>query len=220
MTNQIDLENYNLIAGLDEVAWGSLAGPIISVVALFDKEGVLKLPTGVRDSKKTTEDQRRLLYKPILACAKSVGIGHAWPKEIDSFGPYPALQLSYRRALDELSIVPDILIVDGSREIQSWDKCKQVCVPKGDSLHKEVSAASIIAKYVRDEMMAEYSRERRRRGLPDYNWLDNSGYGTPDHISEIKKNGLVIDPEDVSENQHAYIHRLKYCRKAINVFAL
>jgi ribonuclease HII len=198
-----------LTGGIDEVGWGSLAGPIISVVTVFRETDLALLPGGVRDSKKCTEAQRDALYLPLCSSAYDVGVGHAWPWEIDQYGPYPALQLSYRRALDEVHPTrkPDILYVDGKNRIEGWAG-RQIVEPKADVKYLQVSAASIIAKVFRDTMMADYSRQ-----YPDlnYGWKRNKGYGTDDHVAAIKKLGLLID----GTNKDRYLHRLSYCKKLI-----
>ena len=191
------------VGGLDEVGWGSLAGPIISVVAVFRASDLALLPHGVRDSKKTTDIQRSMLYLPLCRAACDVGIGHAWPWEIDSLGPMPSLQLSYKRALEDLVVAkPDLLIVDGSNRVAGWSGKQQV-EPKADNNHQQVSAASMIAKHFRDTIMKDYSKDLRRLGLPDYGWSVNMGYGTPDHLEAIKDHGLLINEED----HGLYFHR-------------
>ena len=199
-----------IIGGLDEVGWGALAGPIISVVAVFRQKDMVLLPPGVRDSKKCSEIQREMLFDPIIAAAFDTGVGHAWPWEIDSLGPFQALQLTYTRALAELppSRKPDLLIVDGKNKVYSWGGAQQV-EPKADINHKEVSAASIVAKVFRDRMMCDLERERRLKGLPSYGWDQNKGYGTRDHEAAIQKFGLVVDPSD----RRNYIHRARFCTK-------
>lgn len=194
-----------ITAGLDEVGWGALAGPIISVVAVFRTSDINLLPPGVRDSKKTSEAQRRMMYSPICNAAFDVGVGHAWPWEIDQHGPMEALQLSYRRAIEELhdSRKPTVLYVDGSNKVTAW-KGRQIVEPKGDVKYREVSAASIIAKHFRDTIMEGYAKD-----FPQYQWQSNKGYGSADHIDAIRKNGLLVDGNDHSK----YIHRLRYCKK-------
>lgn len=145
------------------------------------------------------------MFTAICAAAYDVGVGHAWPWEIDQYSPAEALQLSYRRALEELhpSRVPALLYVDGVNKVKAW-KGQQVVEPRGDSKYREVSAASIIAKHFRDTIMATYAKE-----FPQYNWESNKGYGTPDHVEAIQKYGLLID----GQNHKRYIHRQRYCRK-------
>jgi ribonuclease HII len=199
--------------GLDEVGWGALAGPVISVVALLKDSAVPLLPPGVKDSKKTTEAQRTMLYPALCRIVVDVGIGHAWPWELDQYGPGNGLQLSYKRALEDLTVaVPEVLYVDGNSDVKSW-KGRQVVEPKADNKYKQVSVASIIAKHVRDTMMIDYSKERRRQGLPDYGWEQNKGYGTQDHLDAIDKYGLIVDANDSTTNHSRYLHRLSYCKK-------
>ena len=196
-----------ITAGIDEVGWGALSGPVISVVAVFRPLDINLLPPGVRDSKKTSDAQRRLMYSAICAAAYDVGVGHAWPWEIDQYGPGEALQLSYKRALDEVHPRrrPTLLYVDGVNKVKAW-RGMQVVEPKADNKYREVSAASIIAKHFRDTMMACYAKD-----FPGYNWESNKGYGSPDHIEAIKKYGLLVD----GKNHSRYLHRLRYCRKLI-----
>jgi ribonuclease HII len=204
--------NETKIGGLDEVGWGALAGPIISVVAVFRQSDLNLLPPGVRDSKKTSEAQRAMLYRPLCQAALDVGVGHAWPWEIDLMGALPSLQLSYQRALEDLCVAkPDLLIVDGSNRITSW-KGKQQVEPKADVNHPQVSAASIIAKYYRDTLMGDLARKIKLLGLPDYNWLVNKGYGTPDHIEVIEKNGILTN----DANHDLYLHRKRWCGKILS----
>jgi ribonuclease HII len=191
-----------IIAGLDEVGWGALAGPVISVVAAFNDEGLQKLPAGVKDSKQVKEPMRETLYLPLCAAALDVGIGHAWPWEIDD-GPYQALQLSYLRALQDLRIKPDLLIVDGKNLVQRWDG-NQKAVPKADIKYKEVSAASLIAKVFRDKIMVSFSKV-----FPEYSWEKNKGYGSIEHDEAIRQFGLVA----LDKTPNTYIHRMSYCRK-------
>jgi ribonuclease HII len=190
---------------IDEVGWGALAGPIISVVAVFRQKDMVLLPPGVRDSKKCSEIQREMLFDPIIAAAFDTGVGHAWPWEIDSLGPFQALQLTYTRALAELppSRKPDLLIVDGKNKVYSWGGAQQV-EPKADINHKEVSAASIVAKVFRDRMMRDYAKQ-----FPQYEFEEHKGYGTPAHLNAIKRNGLLVD----LDNKKLYLHRQRFCQK-------
>lgn len=195
-------------AGLDEVGIGALSGPYIAAVAVFRERDFLLLPAGVKDSKKTTESQRGLLYLPLCEAAWDVGIGHAWPWEIDTYGPSEALQLTYRRALADLRVQYDVLTIDGTVGVRNFKGLFQpgriIVEPKADVRHIEVSAASIIAKWARDEMMISYSKR-----FPQYAWDENKGYGTKSHEDGIRKYGLLVDPQDTSR----YLHRKHYCKK-------
>lgn len=192
----------DLIGGLDEVGYGAWAGPIISVVAVFDAEGLQKLPAGVTDSKKTTETRRSMLYLPIIAAAVDVGIGHAWPVEVDHLGVSRALQLCYARALEDLTYDFDRLIVDGANRVDAWGG-PQLVEPKADLNHPQVSAASMIAKHFRDRIMIDYAKL-----FPVYCWEKNKGYGSHAHEEAIRKHGIL------TKEPH-YLHRRHYCRKVL-----
>jgi ribonuclease HII len=198
-----------IVGGIDEVGWGAWSGPIISVVAVFRPSGLSRLPSGVKDSKKLTEAQRGGLYLLLCDAVDGLGVGHAWPWEIDALSPTVALQLSYTRALAELKEPPERLIVDGSNPVRSWPQDSQIVEPRADSRYLEVSAASVIAKHFRDRIMIDLAARRRREGLPDYNWAKNKGYGSEDHRKAILVNGLLC----VGGQLATYAHRKSYCRK-------
>lgn len=193
-----------IIGGIDEVGWGAYAGPVISVVACFRPEDLFSLPSGVNDSKKLTPHKRESLYMCLCAAAYDVGVGHAWPEEIDRLTPTVALQLSYTRALEELRHKPEKLIVDGSNRVETWGGWQEV-VPKADSKFKEVSAASIIAKVFRDRIMESYSRK-----FPAYGWDSNKGYGSEGHENAIRKFGPIW-PGAAGNGE--YLHRRRYIHR-------
>lgn len=195
-----------ITGGLDEVGWGAYAGPVISVVACFRPEDLLRLPPTTTDSKKLTPTARSSLYLEIIAASYDVGVGHAWPEEIDQLTPMVALQLSYTRALEELRHKPDRLIVDGSNHVESWTGYQDV-VPKGDLKHREVSAASIIAKVFRDRIMESYSRR-----FPAYGWNRNMGYGSQEHEDAIRQHGPVV-PDRGGTGE--YLHRRRYIHRIV-----
>lgn len=185
-----------LIGGLDEVGWGSLAGPIISVVAVFDDSDLLLLPPGIKDSKQLTKKKMESLYLPICHCAADIGIGYATADEINNYNPYDALQLSYKRAVDDLTKAkPSYLIVDGQNAVGAW-KGKQRPEPKADIKYVQVSAASIVAKVYRDRLMTELAKVH-----PQYGWEVNAGYGTEQHQLALVQFGMTKQ------------HRVRYCRK-------
>lgn len=193
----------------DEVGWGALAGPLISVVTVFRDCDLLHIPESVKDSKLTTDKQRAMLFLELCSCVFDVGVGHAFPPEIDKLGPYWALQKSYERALEELKHKPDILYVDGSEytnKVRSWSGT-QIVEAKADAKHKVVSVASIIAKVFRDTIMVDMDRVH-----PEYGWGHNKGYGSRDHQEAIKKYGLLID----ESQPMLYIHRKRYCQRFLN----
>jgi ribonuclease HII len=177
-------------------------------VFTIDDTNLNLIPAWVNDSKQVSKLRREYLYLPLCAVAAEVGIGHAWPWEIDEMSPLPALQLSYTRALEELHFEPEILFVDGSEfsnKVRSFYG-QQIVEPKGDAKYKQIGAASIIAKVFRDGLMAQ---ESERMG-DIYGWCKNSGYGTPDHAEAIRKHGLLI-------NHPNYYHRKRYCNRFMNL---
>lgn len=196
-----------LVGGLDEVGWGSPAGPIVSVVVVLKESDKLFLPKGVTDSKKLSAKRRESFYLQICAAATDIGLGAVEPWEVDSLGPKFALQESYTRALAELRFKPDLLITDGTdwtNRVQSWAGQQKV-EPKADVNYVEVSAASIVAKVMRDLVMTQRSAKFKKLGL-DYHWDENAGYLTKDHLDAIKKHGLLFGP-----GQDFYQHRRSYC---------
>lgn len=194
-----------IYGGIDEVGYGALAGPYISVVAVFRDKDLKFLPPGVTDSKKLTIEKMESLYESIVAATYDVGIGHAWPWEIDRLGAFQALQRSYKRALEDLFVSqPTILYVDGQHRVDAW-KGSQIVEPKADLKYIYVSAASIIAKVWRDRLMNQMSKR-----YPKYGWDKNKGYGSDDHEQAIREHGLVLSS---SERPDEYVHRKRYCRK-------
>jgi ribonuclease HII len=191
--------------GIDEVGYGSWAGPIISVVAVFNDNTRGLLPAGIKDSKQTTEKQRAAAYPVLISACEDVGMGWAWPWEIDTLGVSSALQLCYARALAELKVPPATLIVDGSNHVGRYGG-KQIVEPKADVNHIEVSAASMIAKHLRDTMMVDYGKQ-----FPEYGFENHKGYGSPDHEKAIHTYGLLINKQDTTK----YLHRWRYCRKVM-----
>lgn len=198
-----------LTGGLDEVGWGAGAGPIVSVVVLTRPQDLTFLPKGVTDSKKLSEKRREMFFNQLLESVTDIGIGSCDAWEIDAMSPGRALQETYRRALLELRYVPNVLIVDGSHKVDAFVG-QQIVEPKADYNHKQVSAASIIAKVIRDRVMSERAKLFRDRGLSDYGWGENKGYLTSDHIDHIKKHGLLYGPDPFF-----YQHRRSYTKNLL-----
>lgn len=169
-----------LCGGLDEVGRGSLAGPLCVVVIAFPK-GRLSIE-GVRDSKKLSKKKREELAPIILKECSFFGQGWASPSFIDEHGISTAWTCA---CLDALKGAPEnmLLIVDGIDYVRGY-KGDQKPVIKADDKHWQVSAASIVAKVIRDRYMTEISEEHL-----DYLWFKNSGYGTKEHREKILELG-------------------------------
>ncbi|MDF7638884.1 ribonuclease HII [Lactobacillus sp. ESL0791] len=171
-------EKHQLVAGVDEVGRGPLAGPVVTAAVILDENFDL---LDVNDSKKLSPKQRLELYPLILQEAVSVGIGLKGPEVIDQINIYEADRLAMAQAVNALDKKPDVLIVDA---MDVPVTIPQVRLIKGDSKSNSVAAASIIAKVFRDRLMADYAKI-----YPQYDFAHNAGYGTATHIAALKKYG-------------------------------
>ena len=172
--------------GIDEVGRGAVFGPVFSaVVVLTDENKCILKKFGVVDSKKLTPKKRKLLLPKILLLASDYGIGQSSVKEIDKLGIRVATELSMIRALKKLKEKPSEIIVDGSLLLRPWSGIQKNII-SGDLKFTSVAAASIVAKVSRDNLM-----ERLEKKYSGYLIFKNKGYGTKDHFSNIKVNGIT-----------------------------
>ena len=171
-----------LIAGVDEVGRGPLAGPVVACAVVMppDKRAM----PGINDSKKLSAKQRSEVIDKILRNAISVGIGAASVREIDRLNILQASVLAVRRALKRLKVTPDHIVVDG-KSIRTYD-FKHTAVVRGDSRCYSIACASIVAKITRDRLMHALSTR-----YPAYNWGENSGYATAIHLKGIADHGIT-----------------------------
>lgn len=170
-----------LIAGLDEVGRGSLAGPVVSAIVAWEP-GIYF----ATDSKSLTPKKRIKQFEYIKSVASGIGIGISSVEEIDNLNIRNATLLAMQRAFDNLKKNVDVLIIDGVDILPGINVIQFAC-PKGDSLIPVVSAASIVAKVIRDEIMVELSKL-----FPNYGWDKNKGYGTKLHLMNIRMFGPCI----------------------------
>ncbi|MGD0021841.1 MAG: ribonuclease HII [Smithellaceae bacterium] len=173
-------EGYKQIAGIDEAGRGPLAGPVVSAAVIFP---VAYKNSKIKDSKKLSACQREKLYDIIVNEAIAVGVGVADAEIIDRVNILQATFLAMREAVLELSTPPDFLLIDGLHCISM--PIPQKPLVKGDNRSVSIAAASIIAKVSRDRIMGMYHRQ-----FPQYNFLQNKGYGTKEHCSAVKQFGL------------------------------
>ena len=175
-------QGYALIAGVDEVGRGPLAGPVVcaAVIMPLDNESLI---VGVDDSKKLSEKKRQQLAEEIKKRALAYTIVEIDEKTIDEINILEATKIGMKRAIETLSITPDVVLTDGNMTIDIVHK--QHSVIHGDALSYSIGAASIIAKVYRDNMMDEYAKT-----YPQYAFEKNKGYGTAAHIQGIKEHGL------------------------------
>ena len=172
--------------GIDEVGRGAVFGPVFSAVVVLTKKNKFTLKEiGVKDSKKLTSKKRKLLYQKILLISSDYGIGQSSVREIDKFGIRFATELSMIRALKKLKEKPNELIIDGPLLLRPW-KGIQKNIVSGDSKFTSVASASIVAKVCRDSLM-----ERLEKKYSGYLIFKNKGYGTKEHLSIIKENGIT-----------------------------
>ena len=171
--------------GIDEVGRGAVFGPIFSaVIVLNEKSKFILQKLGVRDSKKLTQKKRELLLPKILLLSSDYGIGQSSVREIDKHGIRFATELSMMRALKKLKEKPLEINIDGPLILRPW-KGIQKNIISGDSKFIAISSASIVAKVCRDNLM-----ERLEKKYSRYLISKNKGYGTREHLSIIKENGI------------------------------
>lgn len=171
----------NLIAGVDEVGRGPLVGAVVTAAVILDPKNPI---IGLADSKKLTEKKREKLFIEIQEKALCWCIGRAEPEEIDEINILHATMLAMQRAVAGLSITPEFVLIDGNR-------CPILSMPsqavvKGDSLVQEISAASILAKVVRDREMVELDK-----AYPEYGFAKHKGYPTPYHLEKLAQFGAT-----------------------------
>ena len=166
----------NLVAGTDEVGRGALAGPVIAASVILKKE----IP-GLKDSKKLTEKKRNELSELILENSY-FGFGSVSNKEIDEINILKASLLAMKRAILNLPIKPALVLVDGIHKPDLNVPMRTII--GGDASEAEISAASIVAKVYRDNLMIQYNSK-----FPNYDFINNKGYGTAEHLRLLKING-------------------------------
>ena len=172
--------------GIDEVGRGAVFGPVFSAVVVLTNENKLTLKQfGVIDSKKLTPKKRKFLLPKILSLASDYGIGQSSAREIDKLGIRFATELSMIRALNKLKEKPSEIIVDGPLLLRPWSGIQKNII-SGDLKFTSVASASIVAKVSRDNLM-----ERLENKYSGYFLFKNKGYGTREHFSIIKENGIT-----------------------------
>lgn len=193
-------EGHRVLAGMDEVGRGALAGPVTVGVVLID-ETSRSAPAGVRDSKLLTPAARAAMVPRIQRWCLGYAVGHASAEEIDRIGIIAALRLAGTRALAEVGIRPDLVILDGNHDwltepdevgLFAFAGDEPATPPvttmiKADLLCSSVAAASVLAKVARDSLMTEAAREH-----PAYRWEENKGYAAPEHVAALESCGPCV----------------------------
>lgn len=169
-----------LIAGVDEVGRGPLAGPVVAAAVILPKLCKIK---GLNDSKKIPKSKHEAIYNQVMKEAVAVGIGMKDNYVIDDVNIYEATKLAMIEAIEKLNPQPEHLLIDA----MNLDlPIEQTSIIKGDANSLSIAAASIIAKVTWDKMMADYEQE-----FPGYAFAKNAGYGTKEHLSGIDKFGVT-----------------------------
>ena len=166
--------------GCDEAGRGCLAGPVVAAAVILPERFAHPL---LNDSKQLTETQRELLRPIIEAEALSWGIGVCSPEEIDQLNILQASITAMHRAVDQLVLSPELLLIDGNR-FRPYPGIPHECIVKGDATYRSIAAASILAKTERDRMMLELAQQ-----YPGYGFAEHKGYPTPQHRAALAELG-------------------------------
>ena len=183
--NMWEIENsyfekgVRIICGVDEAGRGPLAGPVCAAAVILPPNA--EIP-GLNDSKKLTDKRRRELFPIIKEQAVAYGIGLASHDEIDEINILQATYLAMERALAQLSVKPELALIDGNRTKDFGIPVQTVI--KGDSLSASIAAASILAKVTRDDLMMQYAEN-----YPQYQFDVHKGYGTKAHYEALTAHG-------------------------------
>jgi ribonuclease HII len=184
-------KGYDVICGVDEAGRGPLAGPVCAAAVILPPHA--QIP-GLNDSKKLSDKRRRELFPLIKDAAVAYGIGIATHEEIDEINILQATYLAMERAIQALSVKPELALIDGNRAKDFGLPVETVV--KGDSRSASIAAASILAKVTRDDMMLELANT-----YPQYGFEIHKGYGTKAHYAALDAHG--ISP----------IHRMSFLKK-------
>lgn len=184
-------QGVKVICGVDEAGRGPLAGPVCAAAVILPPHADIP---GLNDSKKLSDKRRRELFPMIKKQAVAYGIGIATHEEIDKINILQATFLAMERALENLSVRPDLALIDGNREKDFGIPVQTVV--KGDSRSASIAAASILAKVTRDDMMQDLAEQ-----YPQYGFEVHKGYGTKAHYAALTEHGP------------SPIHRMTFLRK-------
>ncbi|QQD02601.1 ribonuclease HII [Vibrio parahaemolyticus] len=176
-------QGYQLIAGVDEVGRGPLVGDVVTAAVILDPNNPIE---GLNDSKKLSEKKRLALLPEIKEKSLAWAVGRCSPEEIDELNILQATMVAMQRAIAGLKVQPDLVLIDGNR-------CPELpmdsqAVVKGDLRVAEISAASIIAKVVRDQEMEELDKQ-----YPQFGFAKHKGYPTKAHFEAIEQHGVISE---------------------------
>ena len=173
-------QGIQLIAGVDEVGRGPLAGPVVAAAVILPEDCKI---SGLNDSKKIPKSKHKEIYEAVLQNAVAIGIGIKDNQVIDQVNIYEATKLAMMEAIGQLEPQPQHLLIDAMRLDLP---IPQTSIIKGDANSLSIAAASIVAKVTRDQMMEEFDKE-----YPGYDFAKNAGYGTAKHLAGLDKLGVT-----------------------------
>ena len=192
--NQAHLDGYKVVCGVDEAGRGPLAGPVYAAAVILP-DGLEDM--GINDSKKMSEKKREQIFDTIVENAVAYGIGFATETEIDEINILNATFLAMKRAVENMGVEPDLVLVDGNRKPGTgYD---EITIVKGDAKSISIAAASILAKVSRDRYMRKLAEMH-----PEYEFEKHKGYGTKLHYEKIEQFGILPD------------HRKSFLKKILN----
>ena len=176
-------KKYPIIAGSDEVGRGCLAGPVVTATVILPPNTDIE---GVMDSKKIPKEKHEALARIIFDTAIEVQMGIKEPHEIDDMNILQATKQAMRDAVNKLHHKPDLLLIDGNDKQLLGTEYEEQTVVKGDYHSLTIASASVIAKYVRDQIMHNADKD-----YPGYGFSTNAGYGTAKHIDALAQLGIT-----------------------------
>ncbi len=182
-TLRLERQTGGLVAGVDEVGRGPLAGPVLAAAVVFPSGVPRRLAGLIDDFKKLTPEQRRAAFAALHASGRAeIGVGAASVSEIERLNILRAALLAMCRAVARLPRPPDVALVDGNQA--PGLSCAVRCVVGGDGVSLSIAAASIVAKVLRDRAMIRLDAR-----FPGYGWAENAGYSTPGHRAALRRLG-------------------------------
>jgi ribonuclease HII len=182
---RLESQHSGLVAGVDEAGRGPLAGPVLAAAVVFRTRRLPKRLRGIDDSKQLAPAVREALFRDLRAFdGAMIGVGAASVAEIASRNILRASHLAMARAVARLPCLPDMVLIDGNMAPSL--ACQTRCVVGGDALSISIAAASIVAKVLRDRIMARLDPRR-----PGYGWASNAGYATAEHRAALLRLGAT-----------------------------
>ena len=197
--NELEASGYHLIAGIDEVGRGAIAGPVAAAAIILPRNFDTPWLPLVRESKQLTPGRREFLFQPIREAAVAVGVGMASSRIVDAQGIVAATKLAMQLAVSRLSPKPDFLLIDALNLPQL--SFPQESIIHGDRLSISIACASIVAKVSRDRLMAGFDAIH-----PGYGFGQHKGYGTREHFLSLQRHG----PSPIHRRSFAPIGEMLY----------